>query len=75
MKKETKTMAQQINWDFETNGDLEIKDKDGNPTYYEYSNGYWIKWELDFKGNRIYYENLNSKIIYNRPKPCENKVV
>ena len=34
-----KTIAQQINWDFKTNGYLEIKDKNGNVIYYENSNG------------------------------------
>jgi hypothetical protein len=90
------TIGQQINWDFETNGYLEIKDKNGNRIYYENSDGYWGKceydsqgnqtyyhdsdgyWskrEWDSQGNRIYYENSNGKIIDNRPKSCENKVV
>ena len=51
------TIAQQIKWDFETNGDLEIKDKNGRTTYWENSNGYWAKREWDSQGNEIYYAN------------------
>jgi hypothetical protein len=54
-----KTIAQQIKWDFETNGDLEIKDKDGDQIYLEYSDGYWAKREWNSKGNVIYYEDSN----------------
>jgi len=112
-----KTIGQQINWDFKTNGDLVIKDKNGSYIYFEDSDGYWVKREYDSKGNKIYYEDsdgywekkeLDSKgkeiysedsdggwykyeydsqgnqiyyedssghVIYNRPKPCEDKVV
>ena len=49
-----KTIAQQINWDFEANGTLEIKDKNGFLIYYEDSNGYWGKY--NYKGNKIYYD-------------------
>jgi len=59
MNKETKTIAQQINWDFEANGELEILDKNGNLIYYENSDGDWSKWEYDSKGNCIYYEDSN----------------
>ena len=51
------TIAQQIKWDFKTNGFLEIYDKNGNQIYFEGSNGVWAKWEYDSKGNQIYYEN------------------
>jgi hypothetical protein len=90
------TIAQQIKWDFETNGNLKIRDKNGNkiyyedssggwgkyeydsqgrPIYFENTNGYWEKCEYDSQGNEIYYENSNGKIIDNRPKSCENKIV
>jgi hypothetical protein len=69
------TIAQQIKWDFKTNGDLEIKDKNGNQIYLEYSYGYWIKWEYDSKGNKIYFENSDGAIVDNRPKSCENKEI
>ena len=52
-----KTIAQQINWDFEINGELEIKDKNGNLIYYEDSTRFWTKREYDSRGNRIYYED------------------
>jgi hypothetical protein len=51
------TIGQQIKWDFEANGYLEIKDKNGNQIYYENSDGYWSKWEYDSKGNEIYLED------------------
>ena len=54
-----KTIAQQIKWDFEANGDLEIRDKNGKRIYYELSNGDWKKYEYDSQGNEIYWENSN----------------
>jgi hypothetical protein len=51
------TIAQQIKWDFKTNGNLEIYDKNGKLIYFEYSNGNWTKWEHDSKGNIIYSED------------------
>ena len=53
------TISQQIKWDFETNGYLEIRDKNGNLIYEEFSNGFWVKYEYDSQGNRIYWENSN----------------
>ena len=55
--KDEQTIAQQINWDFEVNGKLEIKDKNGKRIYYELSDGFWAKWEHDSKDNLIYFEN------------------
>ena len=54
-----KTIAQQIKWNFEANGNLEIKDKNDNLIYYEISNGCWGKWKYDSQGNQIYYEDSN----------------
>ena len=70
-----KTIAQQIKWDFKTNGDLEIQDKNGNLIYWENSNGYWVKYEYDSQGNQIYCEDSDGLIKDSRPKSCENKVV
>ena len=70
-----KTIAQQIKWDFKTNGNLEIKGKNGKQIYFEGSKGYWAKRECDSQGNEIYYENSNGEIVDNRPKPCENKEI
>lgn len=55
----TQTIAQQIKWDFEANGSLEIKDKNGNLIYYEDSSGYWAKRKYDSKCDLIYFENSN----------------
>ncbi len=52
-----KTVAQQIKWDFKTNGLLEIRDKNGKLIYLERSNGYWTKREYDSQGNQIYFED------------------
>jgi GTPase SAR1 family protein len=53
------TIGQQIKWDFKTNGDLEIKDKNGRTIYNEDSNGVWGKYELDSQGKVIYFEDSN----------------
>jgi hypothetical protein len=50
------TIAEQIKWDFKTNGSLVIKDKNGNRIYWENSNGFWTKHEYNSQGNEIYYE-------------------
>ncbi len=52
-----KTIAQQINWDFEANGKLVIKDKNGNRIYFELADGFWARYEYDSKGKQIYFEN------------------
>ena len=70
-----KTIAQQINWDFKTNGKLKIKDTNGNLIYFELADGFWAKMEWDSEGNEIYYEDSEGEIIDNRPKPCEDSVV
>ena len=54
-----KTIAQQINWDFKTNGQLRIKDKNGNQIYYEQTSGFWERSEYDSRSSQIYYENSN----------------
>jgi hypothetical protein len=69
------TIGQQIKWNFETNGDLIIRDKNVNIIYREFSNGRWAKYEYDSGGNQIYFENSLGEIRDNRPKSCENKVV
>ena len=71
----TQTIAQQIKWDFESNGFLQIRDKNGRTIYFENSNEVWEKREFDSQGHRIYFETSNGIIKDNRPKSCENKVV
>lgn len=70
-----KTIAQQIKWDFETNGGLEILNKNGKRIYLELSDGYWSKREYDSKGKEIYCEDSDGVIIDYLPKPCENKEI
>jgi len=52
----TETFGQFIKWDFKTNGDLVIKNKNGRRIYFEDSDGFWVKREYDSQGNVIYYE-------------------
>jgi len=54
----TQTIAQQIKWDFDTNGDLIIRDKYNNAIYFENSFGFWVKCEYDSEGV-IYREDSN----------------
>ena len=53
------TIAQQIKWDFKTNGDLRIKDNNGKVIYWEYSDRVWEKREWNSYGNLIYWEDSN----------------
>jgi hypothetical protein len=71
----TQTIGQQIKWDFETNGELMISDKNGNQLYIEFPTAYWVRREFDSQNNEIYYEDSKGEIIDNRPKPCENKEI
>ena len=75
MRDMTQTIAQQIKWDFKTNGNLVIKDGSDKGIYLENSNGYWAKHEYDSQGNEIYYENSKGEIRDNLSKPCENKEI
>ncbi len=52
----TQTIAQKIKWDFKANGDLIIRDKNGNKIYHEDSAREWVKREWDSRGNLIYFE-------------------
>ena len=53
-----KTIAQQIKWDFKTNGDLQIRDKNNNTIYFENLFGFWARCERNSKGV-IYHEDSN----------------
>lgn len=70
-----KTIAQQINWDFKTNGFFKIYNLNGYPIYIESISGYWAKREYDSSGNEIYFEDSDGQIIDNRPISFEDKVV
>ena len=52
----TQTIAQQIKWNFKTNGSLEIKDTNGYRIYIEFLSGFWEKYERNSQGNLIYGE-------------------
>ena len=54
-----KTIAQQINWDFDANGSLVIRNKNGKQIYWERFNGQWAKLEWDSRNNQIYWERSN----------------
>jgi len=64
--KDGQTIAQWLKWDFEVNGDLKIKDKNGKPIYFEASNKFAARWEYDSQGNQIYFEDSNGVIEDNR---------
>lgn len=52
-----KTIAQKIEWDFEANGNFEIRNEDDKLIYFEDSTGYWWSLEVDSQGNELYYSN------------------
>ena len=55
---------------------IEIKDANGNTTYYEASNGRWYRREYDNKGNRTYHGNSSGICIgIPRSESCDGKVV
>ena len=64
--KDGQTIGQWLNWDFEANGVLQIKDRHGNCIYFENLGGYWAKREFDLQGKVIYFENSNRVIIDKR---------
>ena len=69
------TIAQQFKWDFKTNGNLAIRDKNNELIYWEDSNRVWEKSEYDSQGRLIYRENSFGRIIDKRPKSCEGDIV
>jgi len=64
--KDGQTIGQWLNWDFKTNGNLEIKDKNGDVVYFEWLNKCWVKREYDSDGNVIYYKDSCGIIIDRR---------
>jgi hypothetical protein len=38
---------------------IDIEDEKGNRTYYEDSNGFWLRCEYDENGNLTYFEDSN----------------
>ena len=64
--KDGQTIGQWLNWDFELNGSLVIKDGSDKHIYLEKSNGYWAKWERDSQRKVIYTEDSSGYIEDNR---------
>jgi hypothetical protein len=67
-----KTIAEQLNI---KEFPFIIKDKDGREIYWENSTRFWLKTEYDSNGNKIYWENSEGKIIDNRSKYCDGKMI
>lgn len=55
--KDGQTIGQWLNWDFEKNGDLEIRNKNGQIIYWERSSLGWGKYKYDSQGNAIHFED------------------
>ena len=64
--KDGQTIGQWLKWDFKTNGNLVIKDKNGNKIYWESGSGAWTKREWDSQDREIYYEDATGHIVDNR---------
>jgi hypothetical protein len=56
---------------------IEIKDGNGNQTYWELSYGYWSRREYDSKGNETYYVDSNNfrRGTPRSSKTCSGKVI
>ena len=64
--KDGQTIGQWLNWDFEANGSLEIRNKNGRQIYWENSGKFWVKREWDSNRNERYYENSDGEIVDHR---------
>jgi hypothetical protein len=64
--KDGQTIGQWLNWNFKTNGDIHITNKNGNVVYKEYLDKSWSKREFDSQGKVLYLENSSGEIIDNR---------
>jgi hypothetical protein len=71
--KDGQTFGQWLKWDFEVNGNLEIRNKNGKQIYWEDSYRFWVKREYDSQGNPIYYEGSDGYIKdYRIPEVIEH---
>jgi hypothetical protein len=71
--KNGQTIGQWLKWDFKANESIVIKDKNGNPIYFENSDGYWNKRKFDSLGYMIYFEDSNGFFQYDLiPKIIEH---
>ena len=67
------TIAQKIEWDFEADGDFEIRNEDGKLIYYEDSTGYWWSLYVDSQGNEI-YDSSDDNITETPPSPQRTQI-
>jgi hypothetical protein len=58
--KDGQTIGQWLKWDFKSNGDLRIKDKNGNLIYFENAGG-WDRREYNSEKKLIYFENSEGR--------------
>ena len=54
---------------------IEIEDEKGNSTYYETSDGFWLRCEYDEKGNLTYYEDSTGTKKGTKRGSCSGKVI
>ena len=66
--KDGQTFGQWLNWDFKANGNLNVKDKNGNDIYLEVYDARWRKREYDSDGNLI-YDECSEGIIFDKRTP------
>jgi hypothetical protein len=64
--KDGQTIGQWLNWDFEANGNLTIRDKNDKLIYWEDFSECWYRWEYNSQGEEIYHERSDGLIIDNR---------
>ena len=54
---------------------IEIKDENGNETYFENMGGFWYRCEYDKDGNQTYYENSYGTKRGTKRSSCSGKVI
>ena len=54
---------------------IKIKDENGNETYFENSDGYWVRCEYDETGNSTYYETSDGCRGGTKRGSCAGKVI
>ena len=54
---------------------IKIKDENGNETYFENSDGYWVRCEYDETGNSTYYETSDGCRGGTKRSSCAGKVI
>jgi hypothetical protein len=54
---------------------IKIKDENGNETYFENSDRYWVRCEYDETGNSTYYETSDGCRGGTKRGSCDGKVI